>query len=240
MITQWVVEDNFPLGRPDWTIGGALMVEDVAPYEEMKLRCLNGAHSTLAYLGAPAGIETIADAMAEPGFAEFLNRLWRDDLQPTLRPVPGVDVAAYTRTLAERFRNANIRHRAIQISADGSQKLPQRLVAPALELLRAGSSPRHIPLSIAAWMRFLSGRTEAGAAYAVTDPLADRLTALARDHAGAAAAATVSALLGVREIFPAELAENPAFRASVVQRLETIHQRGVRATVAQALAEKEA
>ncbi len=159
---QWVIEDDFALGRPQWEAGGALLVGDVEPYEVMKLRCLNGAHSSLAYLSVPAGIETIAEAMVEPGFADLIRRLWAADILPTLRPVPGVDLQRYTLDLETRFRNPAIRHRAIQISADGSQKLQQRLLAPALERLRAGARPSVIPMSIAAWMRFLLGRTEAG------------------------------------------------------------------------------
>ena len=236
---QWVIEDAFLLGRPRWEAGGALMVGDVEPYEVMKLRCLNGAHSSLAYLSVPAGIETIAEAMAEPGFADLIRRLWTADILPTLRPVPGVDLPDYTRALENRFRNPAIRHRAIQISADGSQKLPQRLVDPALERLRAGARPSVIPLSIAAWMRFLLGRTEAGAPYAVADPLADRLSSVARDNAGSAPA-TVAALLGLREIFPVDLAENPTFRADVERRLAQLMEKGARATIVAALAETEA
>ncbi len=236
---QWVIEDGFPLGRPQWEAGGALLVGDVEPYEVMKLRCLNGAHTSLAYLSVPAGIETVAEAMVAPGFADLIRRLWAVDILPTLRPVPGVDLGTYILELESRFRNPAIRHRAIQIAADGSQKLPQRLVGPALERLRAGARPSVIPLSIAGWMRFLLGRTEAGARYTVVDPLADRLSSIARDNAGSARA-TVGALLGVREIFPVDLAENPIFRADVERRLAQLIEKGGCATIAAALAETEA
>ena len=236
---QWVVEDRFALGRPAWEAGGALMVSDVAPYETMKLRCLNGAHSTLAYLAVGAGVETIAEAMAAPGFAEVVRRLWRDDVLPTLAAVPGVDLSFYVGQLEERFRNPAIRHRALQISADGSQKLPQRLVGPALDRLRAGACPEIIALSIAAWMRFLIGRTDGGETYAVADPLADRLTRLARDNAGSAPA-MAAALLASREIFPAELAQIQVFRTEVEKRLGQMLEQGVRATMATTLAQTEA
>jgi fructuronate reductase len=233
---QWVVEDRFPLGRPAWRLGGALFADNVEPFEVMKLRCLNGAHSTLAYLSVVAGVETIAEAMTAPGFSELIGRLWRSDMLPTLPPVAGVDLTNYTGELERRFRNPAIRHRTIQISADGSQKLPQRLVGPALELLRRGVSPKVIPLSIAAWMRFLVGRTEGGESYEIADPLGERLTALARDNAGSAAA-MVDALLAVREIFPPELANHRSFRAAVTLRLGALQERGVGAEVAATLGE---
>jgi len=236
--TQWIIEDRFPLGRPRWEIGGAVMVEDVAAYETMKLRCLNGAHSTLAYLSASAGVETIAEAMAIPEFAEVIRRLWRLDALPTLQPVPGVDLGDYTRALEARFRNPAIRHRTLQIAMDGSQKLPPRLIATALDLLRSGVEPRIIPLSIAAWMRFLLARTESGDAYIVNDPLAERLTRLARETSGSASALS-AALLGVSEVFPAELTDNAAFCADVERRLAQFLQLGVCATVAAVLAESE-
>ena len=232
---QWVVEDRFPQGRPRWEASGALMVEDVGPYEVMKLRCLNGAHSTLAYLAVSAGIETVAEAMDAPGFADLIDALWRKDILPTLKPVPGVDLAEYTRALERRFRNPAIRHRTIQISADGSQKLPQRLVRAALDRLGEGEPPRVIALSIAAWMRFLLGRTEAGAPYAVADPLADQLSALARESTSSARDMT-RALLGVSSIFPSELSGNEGFRSVVEASLATLLQRGVRAAVAETLA----
>ncbi len=231
---QWVIEDRFSAGRPRWEIAGALMVDDVEPYEVMKLRCLNGAHSTLAYLSVVAGITTISDAMNTPGLAELLRLYWRNDIFPTLRPVAGVDLDEYVRSLEQRFRNPAIRHLALQISADGSQKLPQRLVGPALDRLRAGAPLNVIPLSIAAWMRFLLARTEAGASYAVADPLAERLTGLARENERSGEALT-RALLGVREIFPAELAENQAFSDAVARRLGQIMSEGVAAAVRSSL-----
>ncbi len=162
---QWVIEDDFPTGRPRWEDGGAELVADVRPFETMKLRCLNGAHSALAYLGCLLGLETVADAVADPDLNAFLHRLWHDDLLPTVPPVPGIDLGRYLAALEQRFRNPAIRHLTLQIANDGSQKLPPRLLAPARERLASGGTPRAIAFVIAAWMRFLSGRSDAGTRY---------------------------------------------------------------------------
>jgi fructuronate reductase len=230
--TQWVIEDRFVSARPGWENAGALMVRDVQPFELMKLRALNGAHSALAYLGAVAGIETVADAMAEPSLANFLPRLWQEDVLPTLPPVPGIDLGQYTKMLETRFRNPSIRHRLQQIAMDGSQKLPQRLVAPALDRLRQGAVPGRIAVVIAAWMRFLLGRDEQGATYAISDPLAERLTRIARD-CGENTEALAGALFAIPEIFDRSLADHPGFRADVVRALRSMLKAGVRDTLSE-------
>jgi fructuronate reductase len=232
---QWVIEDRFPLGRPAWEQAGAIMVDDVHPFELMKLRCLNGAHSTLAYLSVVAGIETIADAMANPLLPKVLRRLWDDDLIPTLPPVPGTDGATYTKALELRFRNPGVRHRTLQISSDGSQKLPPRLLEPALDRLAAGAQPKVIPLTVAAWMRFLQGVDENGTAYTIADPLAGRLAAIARD-CGTDARTLADALFAVDDVFFPQLAADKPFRQAVTGLLASLFARGVMATVEDFLA----
>ncbi|MGR3197717.1 MAG: mannitol dehydrogenase family protein, partial [Paracoccus sp. (in: a-proteobacteria)] len=118
---QWVIEDSFACGRPDLGEVGVQLVQDVTPFEHMKLRMLNGTHSSLAYLGYLAGHETIADTMADPVFARFADRLWRDEIIPALTPPSGEDLAAYARALHDRYANPAIRHRTWQIAMDGSQ-----------------------------------------------------------------------------------------------------------------------
>ncbi|TBW39828.1 mannitol dehydrogenase family protein [Siculibacillus lacustris] len=228
---QWVIEDRFATGRPAWELDGAIMVDDVHPFEMMKLRCLNGAHSTLAYLSVVAGIETIADAMADPYLPSVVRRLWDEDLIATLPPVPGTDVPAYTVELEGRFRNPEIRHRTLQISSDGSQKLGPRLLEAAQERIAAGFRPSVIPLTVAAWMRFLLEVDENGTAYAVADPMADRLTGIARAHGGSATD-LADALFAVTEIFPPELVADAGFRASVIGHLQSLKDHGVHATLA--------
>ncbi|PZX11701.1 fructuronate reductase [Palleronia aestuarii] len=174
---QWVVEDSFCAPRPDFGAVGAEMVADVAPYEHMKLRCLNGAHSSLAYLGYLAGAETMADAVARPALAGYVRHLWAQEITPVLTAPPGVDLSQYTDTLLERFANPAIRHRTWQIAMDGSQKLPQRILDTVRECLDAGRAPDGLLLAIAAWMQFTSGTGLDGEAIEVKDPLADRLRA---------------------------------------------------------------
>jgi fructuronate reductase len=225
--SQWVIEDRFVRGRPAWEEAGAEIVQDVRPYELMKLRALNGAHSALAYLGGVAGLETVADAMADPAFPPFLRGLWDNDLVPTIPAVPGMDLSGYTTQLATRFRNPGIRHRLLQIAMDGSQKLPQRLLQPALERLRQGAMPRHIALVVAAWMRFLQGRDEQARTYEINDPLAGRLVRLATE-AGGNAENLAGALFGVREIFDPGLAGRTDFHNEVVNQLRSLLAHGVR------------
>jgi fructuronate reductase len=228
--SQWVIEDRFVRGRPAWEEAGAEIVQDVRPYELMKLRALNGAHSSLAYLGAVAGLETVADAMADPVFRPFLHALWNDDLVPTIKTVPGMDLSGYTADLVTRFSNPAIRHRLLQIAMDGSQKLPQRLLQPALDRLRQGAMPRHITLVVAAWMQFLLGRDELGRGYEISDPLAARLATLATDTGGNVEA-FADALFGVREIFDLTLAEHAGFRKEVLDHLRSLSAHGVRRTL---------
>ncbi|MTJ82559.1 MAG: mannitol dehydrogenase family protein [Telmatospirillum sp.] len=227
---QWVIEDRFPLGRPSWEAAGAIMVEDVHPFELMKLRCLNGAHSTLAYLSVVSGIETIADAMADPLLPKVIRRLWDQDLIPTLPPVPGTDVVAYTAALEGRFRNPGVRHKTIQISSDGSQKLPPRLLEPALDRLKAGSRAKVVPLAVAAWIRFLLGKDEKGVSYTIADPLSARLAQVVAD-CGADAGRLVDALFAIEDIFFPELAADAEFRADVLGHLRSLLERGVRTTL---------
>lgn len=232
---QWVIEDRFPLGRPKWEEAGALLVDDVHPFELMKLRCLNGAHSTLAYLSVVAGIESIAEAMANPQLSAVIHRLWAEDLVPTLPPVPGTDVSLYTRALEERFLNPFVHHRTLQISADGSQKLPPRLLEPALARLQAGARPRTIALAVAAWMRFVVGVNERNIAYEIADPLAPRLRKIGQDCAHSAGRLAAE-LFGITEIFSPELVGTGNFRQDVERYLNSLMTKGVQKTLADFLA----
>ena len=136
--SQWVIEDRFPLGRPDWVAAGAQMVTSVEAHETMKLRMLNGTHSTLAYLGYLAGHETISEAVNDPPFAALCEKLWRNEIIPTVPQPEGEDLHSYAAALLERYRNPAIRHRTWQIAMDGSQKLPQRLLGTMSDACEAG------------------------------------------------------------------------------------------------------
>ena len=221
---QWVVEDRFCNGRPDLGAVGVQLVDDVTPFEHMKLRMLNGTHSSLAYLGYLAGHQTIADTMADPVMAQFVDRLWRSEIIPALTPPPGTDLAAYSDALAARYANPAIRHRTWQIAMDGSQKLPQRILGTIAEGRAAGRPVPGLTLAVAAWMRYVSGRDEAGASIEVKDPLAPQLAALWRDDP----AATVDGFLGLSQVFPAVLRDDPGFRADLTDALTRLVRDGAR------------
>ena len=221
---QWVVEDRFCNGRPDLGAVGVQLVEDVTPFEHMKLRMLNGTHSSLAYLGYLAGHQTIADTMADPVMAQFVDRLWRSEIIPALTPPPGTDLAAYADALAARYANPAIRHRTWQIAMDGSQKLPQRILGTIAEGRAAGRPVPGLTLAVAAWMRYASGRDEAGGTIEVKDPLAPQMAALWRDDP----AATVDGFLALSQVFPAVLRDDAGFRADLTDALTRLVRDGAR------------
>ena len=217
--TQWVVEDRFPTGRPEWERAGATMVADVGPFEAMKLRMLNASHSALAYLGYLAGCETVADAMRDPGLAAFAARVM-DESAATLPP--GLDTAAYARSLLDRFRNPALRHRTWQIAMDGSQKLPQRVLATLSDRLSHGLPIETHAMIVAAWMRYVTGIDEAGASIDVRDPLADVLATTAAETGPDRLA---SALLDMRQVF-GELGRDERVRAVVTEALRRLYELG--------------
>jgi fructuronate reductase len=175
---QWVVEDRFSMGRPAWEKFGATMVDDVRPYEEMKLRLLNGAHSAIAYLGLLSGHETVDRAFGDPAIRGFVDRLWAEAV-PTLPKDAGLDTARYTAELAERFANPALAHRTAQIANDGSQKLPQRIIDSAQARLGSGAAADHLALAVAAWIAACAARGRALPEKHFTDPLDSQLDVLA-------------------------------------------------------------
>jgi fructuronate reductase len=227
---QWVIEDRFLSGRPAWEAAGATLVSEVAPYETMKLRLLNGSHSSLAYLGYLSGCETVAAAMAEPGIAAFVGALMEDST-PTLTLPPGADVAGYKRSLIDRFRNTALKHRTWQIAMDGTQKLPQRLLGTVRDRLARGLPVDRHALGVAAWMRYVAGTDEAGKPIDVRDPLAADLAAIAR-QAGPVAERLAPALLGVRAVFGDDLPGQPQFRTAVTRALDALYRQGAKTTAA--------
>ncbi|HRO61124.1 MAG TPA: mannitol dehydrogenase family protein, partial [Burkholderiaceae bacterium] len=150
--THWVVEDRFVAGRPDWARDGVQFVRDVRPFEAMKLRLLNSAHSALACLGIPAGIATVDEAIAEPRLRAFVERLWREDLVPTLPAEVREASIGYRAALVARFANDALGHRLDQIAIDSSQKIGMRWLPPLRERLAAGQMPDALALSLAAWI----------------------------------------------------------------------------------------
>ena len=228
--SQWVIEDYFPTGRPRWEDAGVEFAADVAPYELMKLRLLNGAHSSLAYLGYLAGYETVSEAMRDGAFAAFARGVM-DEATPTVPPPPNTDLTAYKSALIERFRNPALKHRTWQICMDGSQKLPQRLLGSIRDCLKLGAPFDRLALGVAAWMRYVTGIDEKGALIDVRDPLAEKLRRIA-DAAGPSAEKLAPALLAIEEIFGHDLPASERFRKFVERHLFSLYAHGARATVA--------
>ncbi|WP_029004657.1 mannitol dehydrogenase family protein [Azorhizobium doebereinerae] len=233
--SQWVIEDRFPTGRPPLEEVGAELVADVRPYEDMKLHLLNGSHSTLAYLGYLAGKATIAETMAVPAFQRLVEKLQDQEVTPTVPAPPGADLQAYKRALRARFANPALRHRTWQIAMDGSQKLPQRLLAPIRERLAAGAPIDLLALGVAGWMRYVSGVDETGQAIDVRDPLAARFAAAAAG-AGGDAGRLADGLLAIREVFGADLPADPRFTGPVRAALAGLYREGAAARVEAAVA----
>ncbi|MEV8466895.1 mannitol dehydrogenase family protein [Fluviibacterium sp. DFM31] len=226
---QWVIEDDFVEdARPDLAAVGVQMVADVTPFEHMKLRMLNGTHSALAYLGYLAGHQTIADTMGDPVFRTYVQALWQDEIQPALSPPPGQDLTAYARALQARYTNPAIRHRTWQIAMDGSQKLPQRILATLAENRTAGRACPGLILAVAGWMRYVGGVDEAGQPIDVRDPLAAQFAAIS--GAATSPAETVAGLLALREVF------NPGLAASIAPELTQVYDGLIRLGARKAIA----
>ena len=228
---QWVIEDNFVAGRPDWGSVGAQMVDDVLPWEEMKLRMLNGSHSFLAYLGYLAGYAHISDCMQDASFRRAARHLMMAEQAPTLR-ITHVDFDAYADSLIERFSNPALQHRTWQIAMDGSQKLPQRLLDGIRIHLNAGTRWPLLALGVAAWMRYVSGTDDAGNDIDIRDPLADKIHNLVNNSSNDS---RVEALLTLREIFGRDLPANPQFVQAIEGAWQTLVQQGARQALLTAL-----
>lgn len=228
---QWVIEDNFVAGRPDWGSVGAQLVDDVLPWEEMKLRMLNGSHSFLAYLGYLAGYAHISDCMQDASYRRAARHLMMAEQAPTLR-ISGVDLGAYADSLIERFSNPALQHRTWQIAMDGSQKLPQRLLDAIRIHLKQGSRWPLLALGVAAWMRYVSGVDDMGNAIDIRDPLAEKIRAIVETSHDEN---RVAALLTLQEIFGSDLPANPQFVQAVEQAWQSLVREGARQAVLTAL-----
>ncbi|WP_159566990.1 mannitol dehydrogenase family protein [Budvicia diplopodorum] len=226
---QWVIEDNFVNGRPEWEKVGAELVQDVLPFEEMKLRMLNGSHSFLAYLGYLAGYQHINDCMQDDNYAAAARHLMLNEQAPTLR-TQGVDLVAYADSLLNRYRNTALKHRTWQIAMDGTQKLPQRMLDSVRYHLANNGNFDCLALGIAAWIRYVGGVDEQGLAIEVSDPLLAQLQALV--SGSQEGSARVKALLSLEVVFGNELPQNPKFVAAVTEAYEHLLKFGAKESVA--------
>ncbi|APW39414.1 mannitol dehydrogenase [Rhodoferax koreense] len=228
---DWAVEDRFVAGRPDWTVGGARCVPHAEPFEKLKLRMVNGTHSSLSYLGAMAGWATVDRAVAEPAMQAYLRRLMREEIEPTLPALPGLDLADYRERLLARYANPALKHQTRQIAMDGSQKLPQRLLGTVRDRLAAGRSVGLLALGVAAWMHYLRGVDEAGQAYGIQDPMAPLLAeALALALKVEEPAARAAAFMQKLPMF-GDLAAQRPFVLAVAQHWDALTRDGVRSVL---------
>jgi fructuronate reductase len=217
---QWVIEDDFRAGRPSWEAAGALMVADVAPYEKMKLRMLNGTHSLIAYLGFVSGHEFMRDAIADPAILP-LARAHLACASATLDPVPGVELDDYADELVARIANRAIAHRTYQVAMDGTQKLPSRILVPAVEMMKTGGEWDSFALVTAAWMRYAMGITRKGESYELRDPREAEIRQLLANMPGTASEVG-SALLEMPGFFPPTLRNAPEWKQRVISHLDRL------------------
>lgn len=224
---QWVVEDNFVSGRPQWERAGVQMVDDVLPWEQMKLRMLNGSHSFLAYLGYLAGFQHISDCMQDSAFRKAAYCLMLNEQAPTLQ-ITDVDLDLYATSLLERFANPALKHKTWQIAMDGSQKLPQRMLESIRVHLARQSEWPLLALGIAGWMRYVSGVDDAGSAIDIRDPMSEKIRTIVERSTESE---RVTALLSLHEIFATDLVQNSQFVSAIEQAWQRIAQHGAHQAV---------
>ncbi|WP_028865505.1 fructuronate reductase [Psychromonas aquimarina] len=227
---QWVIEDNFVNGRPQWDTAGAEFVSDVVPFEEMKLRMLNGSHSFLAYLGYLGGYEHISDTMTNQHYRQAALDMMIKAQAPTLNMPQGTDLEGYAQLLIERFTNPSLKHQTWQIAMDGSQKLPQRMGGSLRFHLSNGSDYKWLALGIAAWMRYVSGSDEQNQEIDVRDPMLAQFKAIYDEHGINVSA--VKTLLGLEAVFADDLIKNESFVNQVSSAYQKLISEGARSAVA--------
>ncbi len=228
---DWAIEDDFAAGRPDWTVYGARFVAQAEPFEKLKLRMVNGSHSAIAYLGVVAGWATVDRAIREPALRRAVDAMLREEIEPTLHGLAGLDLAAYRARLLDRFANPALAHQTRQIAMDGSQKIPQRWLGTVRDRLAAGVPIDRLALAVAAWLHFLRGVDEAGRPYTIDDPLAAELAAL-QTHAATMPDETrrVATLCAFAPVF-GTLGEDRRFIEAVARHTASLRARGVLATL---------
>jgi fructuronate reductase len=223
--TQWVIEDNFAGPRPAWEKAGALFTKDVAAFETMKLRLLNGSHSAIAYLGYLADKKYVADVMDVETLANFIKHLMQHELKPSVKVPFGIDITQYCEQLVARFKNTNLHHRTYQIAMDGSQKLPQRLLNPLRHQLKSNGEITGICYVLAAWMVYVSGYDLSKNLIQVQDPIKDELAEFAISYQQSDPL-WVSKILSIEAIFGKDLQHNTRLQDTLADCLSKLRQHG--------------
>lgn len=238
--TMWAIDDRFAGGRPAWEAGGAVFTDEVARYEQMKVRLLNGTHSLIAYLGALSGVGTIPEAIRLGGVANAARAVLHHEYEPSIEVPSGVDIRAYESELFERWENTALGHRTSQVGTDGSVKLRQRIPEPALLALRHGEMPHLIALTVAGYLSCIAplpGFDPGLHAAAMTDAARDRLAGYAATARNGLELA--NRVMGELRLFGDELGSQDAFIARVGDLVDTIRRRGVDAAIDDAVSASE-
>lgn len=228
---QWVLEDNFPAGRPPLEKVGVQFVADVAPYEHMKIRILNGGHAAIAYPAGLLDIHFVHEAMAHPLVAGFLRKLETEEIIPIVPPVPDTDLGAYFALCEKRFANPKIGDTVRRLALDGSNRQPKFIIPSALDRANANAPLTGLALVSAFWCRYCYGITDSGAVIEPNDPSWDRLKTQAT-----AAKDRPEAWLDMADIY-GDLAKNPSFIKAFSHALTTIWKSGTTATLESYLAD---
>jgi mannitol 2-dehydrogenase len=223
--TSWVLEDDFADGRPALEDVDVLLVDDVTPYELMKLRLLNASHQCLCYFAYLAGYRLVHDAAGDPLLAEFLREYMDSEATPTLKPVPGIDLPDYKRTLIERFANPGVKDTITRLCFGSSDRIPKWVLPVIRENLKTGAPVRMSAATVASWARYAEGVDEKGEPIDVQDQLADTLVPLAQSQHD-----NPTAFIENTEVF-GDLASEPRFVEAYLWALESLHRDGARATL---------
>lgn len=222
---QWVIEDNFYSIRPNWQDVGVQIVKDVAPFELIKLRLLNGSHSILAYVGALLGYKTVSDTMQMDAVRWLVTNLMQCEQLPTLELPDNFPVNAYIDSLILRFDNPKLNHKTQQICQDGSQKLPQRFFGAITNNIANNQPYLLLAFGVAAWLRYLQGVDELGQSYQVIDPYIDEISAIYSQNDNLIESA--KHILQLPHIFPNALRQHHHFNELVLSACQMIQKKGV-------------
>ncbi|MCR8931435.1 MULTISPECIES: mannitol dehydrogenase family protein [unclassified Pseudomonas] len=223
---QWVLEDKFVNGRPAWEKVGVQFTDDVSPYEEMKIKLLNGSHLALTYLGFLKGYRFVHETMNDPLFVRYMRAYMDLDVTPQLAPVPGIDLSDYKDTLVARFSNQAIADQLERVCSDGSSKFPKFTIPTINRLIADGRETRRAALVAAAWALYLKGVDENGDTYTIPDPRAAFCQALVADDK-----LITERLLGVEEIFGAAIPKSAEFVAAFEWCYNSLRDEGVTRTL---------
>lgn len=228
---QWVLEDKFVNGRPAWEQVGVQFTDDVSPYEEMKIKLLNGSHLALTYLGFLKGYRFVHETMNDPLFVRYMRAYMDLDVTPQLAPVPGIDLSDYKDTLVARFSNQAIADQLERVCSDGSSKFPKFTIPTINRLIADGRETKRAALVVAAWALYLKGVDENGDRYSIPDPRAAFCQELVADDA-----LITQRLLAVEEIFGTAIPRSAEFVAAFEWCCDSLREVGVTRTLERVLA----